>query len=69
MKIQADRYYWNYWLRYVGDIFGDRVLVKDFTGWHTLSGNHLRRWAKEEYTAAEAKEKFPKEYAELEAVL
>jgi hypothetical protein len=70
MQIQKGRYYWNYWLRRVDDISGDRVQVADFTGLNILSRTHLMRWATAEYTEDEAKEMFPKEFAEIrEAVV
>jgi hypothetical protein len=66
LKIQAGRYYRNYWLRYVANVHLGRVLIQDFTGETSLSRAHFMRWAKEEYTEAEAKERFPKEFKEIE---
>jgi hypothetical protein len=65
MKIQAGHYYWNYWLRYVSSIHKERVLLVDFTGPNTVSRTHFMRWAKEELTPDQAREKYPKEYAEI----
>jgi hypothetical protein len=67
MQIQKGHYYRNLWLQYVGNIMGERVYVADFAGTSIVSREQFMLWAKLEYTEVEAKTKFPREYAEIEA--
>jgi hypothetical protein len=67
MQIQKGRYYRNLWLQHVGNIIGERVYVADLGGTSIVSREQFMLWAKLEYTEVEAKTKFPREYAEIEA--
>ena len=66
MQIQTGHYYRNQWLQHVSNIIGERVYVADFAGISIQPRDQFMRWAKVEYTEEEAKQRFPRECAEIE---
>jgi hypothetical protein len=64
-EIQPGYFYSKGWIRYVAAISRGMVFTIGFDGYSAMRIESLQTWARERHTPEEAKNRFPKEFAEI----